>query len=281
MLSEDLINKIESNQITSRRQLYKITGRSKKLRNWLDQNNILNPVKWTKELLIDRLKTIYNQTNKIPLASDNFGLARAVQNHFGSWNLGLYAAIETLNQKRYDHLTDTDLLNIISDYVRKYRKIPLREEFNGEFYPDFSTYFSRFNTNKWSEIIGKVDLNSIKYFSTKEKYGVRIFFDGKVYLSNKEYLIGKWLTQNSILFDKEIPYGNSNHVFDFYIPSLDLYIEYYGIASKEYKENIIKKQNSYGNRKVLEIFKHDNLIDKLSKEVQRLQLLIANNGDKV
>lgn len=270
MLSSIILDKISTGQINSRRQLYKaVGGRSKVLRLWLDQNDILVPIIWSKEKIIERLKATYNQTGNIPLASD-CSFTKAVQNHFGSWNEGLYQALGVYNQKRYSHLSDIDLLNIIKDYIVKYQTIPSRDEFDGKKYPDYSTYYSRFNCKKWSEIIGIVDLSNIKLFHKKEKYGIRTFYEGNIYLSHKELLIGMWLTKNNILFDKEIPYGNSNFVFDFFIPSIDLYIEYYGIATDEYKDNINKKREKYEGRKVLEIFKHDNVIKKLSKEVQRL-----------
>lgn len=281
MLSKDILDQIYNGSITSRRQVYGILGRSKRLRAWMDENNILVPKKWTDQMVLDTIKARYSDTGRIPRAADDWNLTERAQDHFGSWNEALYQAIGILNQHRYDHLSNLDLLNVIRTYASKYQTLPLRIEFNGKEYPDYETYLRRFQVKTWAEVIGFVNLDGIKIFPRKDGRGKRFLYDGIYYLSHQEYLIGKWLSDNGIVFLKEVPYGNTNHIFDFYLPKFDLYIEYYGLATDEYRMVIEEKKTHYNGRQVLEIFKHDNTVKKLALEVQRLQSLGADCGVKV
>lgn len=271
MLNEELLRKIENKEITSRRKLYKFVYRNKQLINYLNENNILIPKKYDKNKVILELKELYKKLGRLPKSTDCFRITCAAQNQFGSWNEALYKTFNLCNKKRYSHLSNEDLKDIIIGFIKKYNKLPLREEFDGKIYPYFETYFNRFKINKWSDIYKYIDISDLKYFSSG-KMGKIIVEDGVVYFSNKEYQIGRYLKNQNIKFLKEVPYGNSNYVFDFFLPDYNCYIEYYGICTKEYKQNIENKRKFYNSRKVIELFKYDNLIKKLSNEVQRLQL---------
>lgn len=268
MLNKEILYKIENNEITSRRQLYKITGRSKKLLQWLNDNNILIPNVWTKEKFIYELK----KTGKIK-ANENWNLYRLAKKYYGTWNKALEEVFGEVNQHRYTELTNEDLISKIRNFIIKYKRLPLREEFNGTTYdlPYYETIIKRLNVQKWSEVFKFIDLSNISYFyDNKHGTGKIIIDDDIVYFSSQEYLIGKYLKENNIKFEKEVPYKNCNYIFDFYLPNKDVYIEYYGLATKEYKQRIKEKQKKYSGRKVIEIFKHDNTIKKLALEVQRL-----------
>lgn len=270
MLDDEVLDKIASGEITSRRQVYKIVGRTKKLRLWMDHNNILIPTKNTKQTVIMRMRDLYTELGRIPVASDNWALTSVAQNHFGTWNHAVFEAFGKYNQRRYIDFTDTEMLDFIRLYIKRNEHLPTRDEFNGSEYPYWETYYSRFNVSRWSDILMMVEESPFP----KHGWGRKQIFNGMCYLSNEELQIGKWLTVNEIHFLKEVPYGrHSNYVFDFYLPEYNVYIEYYGIFTADYKQRIEKKRAEYRNRHVIEIFKHDNTIKKLATEVQRLQSL--------
>ena len=275
MLPNEVLLDIEKGKINSRRQIYKICGRSKKLLQWLNNNKILIPNRYTKEKLVRELIELKNKLGKLPLANyNNYQYKDIALRFFGTWNNALLEIFGENNQNRYSEFSDEELLNKIRNFVIKNQRIPLRQEFDGtnRERPYFETYFNRFNKNCWSDILSMIDLNGITYFhNNKFGSGRMILHEGVIYLSHGEFLIGKYLKEKQISFEKEVPYNNSNFIFDFYIPEFNLYVEYYGRSDLEdYKKTIEKKREKYANRKVLEIFKHDNIINKLSKEVQRL-----------
>lgn len=272
MLSKNILDKIESGEIKSRRQLYRKVGRSKKLLNWLNNNNILIPNKWDKGRVKSELLKLERNLGRIPRANDDPNLTARAQKYYGKWNFALNEVFGNVNQRRYDHISDNELLDTIMKYIKKYQKLPLREEFDGssDKRPYWEVYCNRFNVSKWSDIFGLLDLSNIKIFPNNHGYGQVNIIEGIVFLSRQECLIGKYLIKNKINFEKEVPYGNSNHIFDFYLPDFDTYIEYYGISTEDYINRINEKRKFYSGRKVIEIFKHDNTISKLDSEVQRL-----------
>lgn len=273
MLSEEVLCKISNGEISSRRQLYKLKGRSKSLRKWLDSKELLMPYKWSKERVKNHLLDFYDKNGRLPLASDNWNVTARAQRYYGGWNNALSEVFGELNQNRYSELTDRELLDTVHSFVKKYGRIPLRSEFDGESVetPYWESFKRIEGISKWSDVFRYIDLADIKYYHDK-KHGTGrvVVYNDVVYLSNQEYLIGRYLTDNGINFEKEVPYDNSNHVFDFYLVDYDVYIEYYGLATKEYETRIAEKRSYYNDRRVIEIFKHDNTIKKLALEVQRL-----------
>ena len=270
-----ILEKVKNGEINSRRQIYRITGRSKKLLNYLNENKILIPKKWYIETFIFEMKKFKEINNRIPVANEHWNFVRLAKRFYGTWNNALNKIFGIVNQYRYDELTDEMLKKTIINFIKKFQRIPLREEFDGSSYekPFWSAFINRIEIKKWSEIIKFcVEGNkTIFHFSEKRNgFGRIILYNGKVYLSNKEYLIGKYLTENNIEFDKEVEYENAPYIFDFKLIKYNVFIEYYGIATDEYKARIEKKRKFYNGRKVIEIFKHENTIKKLDEEVQRL-----------
>ncbi len=268
MLSKEILDEIESGKISSRRQLYKKIGRSKKLLQWLNDQNILLPMIWNKEIFEKKLLHISDTR-----ASENWNLTRLAKKYYGSWNSALANVRGNINRHTYSHLSDVDLIEKIYAFIKTFHRLPMREEFNGKHddYPYWEAYVSRFNLKRWSDIFRLLDLSTITYYyDTKHGYGNIILFDSKVFLSRQEYLIAKYLVDQKIEYEKEVPYGNSHHIFDFYLPKFDVYIEYYGIGTSDYKKRIEDKRTFYNGRYVIEIFKHDNTVGKLALEVQRL-----------
>ena len=270
MLNSEILEKIESGEITSRRQVYSIVGRSKRLRVWMDEQNLLMPKRWDRQSVITRLRDFYEANGRMPVAMDDWSLAKRAQEHFGSWNEAVFQAFGTYNQRRYDHYSDDELLGFIRDYVKTYSRLPLREEFDGSRYPYFEVYTSRFGKTRWAEVLVLAGVQDIKHHA-KHGYGSIQEHNGRIYLSRQEMLIGRYLEGQGLDFEQEVAYGEgSNYRFDFYIPSLDIYIEYYGLATDEYRTRVEAKRAAYNGRRVVEVFKHDNTVGKVASEVQRL-----------
>lgn len=271
MLSSELLEKIASGEIGSRRQLYKVTGRSISLRKWLDEKGLLMPNWATKESVTGRMLELQSELGRLPRAQDDWGNARAAQRVFGSWNNAMDMIFSEVTQKRYANLEDEELLGLVRKFAVKYQRLPLREEFDGKEWPYFEAYFTRFKVTRWADVVAICDLSGLRLYDQKHGYGKLHLYGGKVYLSHHEMLIGRYLTEAGIEFIQEVPYGGETaHRFDFFIPSRNIYIEYYGIQTDDYRARITEKRKLYGDREVLEIFKHDNTIDKLSRKVQRL-----------
>lgn len=271
MLSQEIVEKINNGTITTRTQLWKFTKRCKRTREWLDANSLLLPTKrQTKEDVRGELRAFYRKNGKMPRYTDVGNTAANAQHHFGTWNDALYDVFGDYNQRRYRQYSDEDLLNILRKYVATYRRIPLRQEFDGKNYPYFETYQERFGCSAWAEVLKIAEIEDIPHYA-QHGWGKLYHYEGETFLSHQEYLIGKYLIDNSVMFEKEVPYGGgSNFVFDFYLPAYDVYIEYFGISTPTYKENIKAKQEEYRGRTVIEIYKHDNTLKKLHSEVQRL-----------
>jgi hypothetical protein len=236
--------------------------------------------KWNKDVVISELKKLQKELGRLPKSSDCEALTCAAKKQFLTWNNALHVTFGVLNNYRYSNISDEKLLEYLYDFIKKYQRLPLREEFKGNGdYPYFECYFIRFNKNKWSDVLNLLDLSNITYYnSTKHGTGKIFYYNNICYLSHQEYLIGKYLTENNIKFEKEVSYSNCKFIFDFYLNEFNTYIEYYGRSNfKDYLDTIDKKRLFYNNRNVIEIFKHDNTINKLSKEVQRLQSSQVNN----
>ena len=272
MLSEQILDKINKGEIKSRRQLYRNVGRSKKLISWLNDNKILIPSKWDKGRVKSELLILEKELGRIPLPKDNDALALRAQKYYGKWDGAIKETFGIISDNRYDYLSDDKLIKIIVDYIKKYQKLPLREDFDGssDERPCWKVYCNRFNIKRWSDIFGMLDLSGIKIFKNNHGFGKVTVLNGITFLSGQELLIGKYLFNNNFKFEKEVPYQNSNYIFDFFLTDLDVYIEYYGISTNDYIEMINEKRKFYNGRRVIEIFKHDNTIAKLDSEVQRL-----------
>lgn len=263
MLSKEILQKIESKEIKSRQQLYShIGGRSKKKLQWLNDNEILLPRDVSKNAIINELKQLKEKLNRLPISSDDWGLTRLCQTHFGGWNIALKECFGEVNQKRYV-ITIDNIVNEVEKFISQYGRIPLRYDFDGKQLPYFEAVVTGLKLKNWSELYLLKEFDHIMDNHRKHGFGQISIFEGKLYLSSKELEIGKFLYCRGINFEKEVPYQDSNNIFDFFIPSLNVYIEYYGIKTEEYENRIKEKRKHYGDLNVFEIFKYDNIEEKL------------------
>jgi len=222
---------------------------------------------WNKELILLRIRDLQIQLNRKPKSSDNWGITSAAQKYFGSWNKALQIATGSVNKKRY---LDEYLKTSVTAFISVHHRLPLREEFDGQEYPYWEAVANYWGETKWSNIYKHINLsNLIIKFNKKHGTGFISVFDNNLYLSHQELLIGKYLTKNHIVFKKEVPYENSLHIFDFYLSELNVYIEYYGLATEDYQNKISEKRKFYNDRIVWEIFKHDNTVKKLHEYISQ------------
>lgn len=86
--------------------------------------------------------------------------------------------------------------------------------------------------SKWCEI------NNVTKIENGSIYGNSYYYNGKFYKSDGEFIIGKFLEDNNILFSNNTIYPGTNKYCDFYIQSIDLYVEYMGMEEQSYKDKI-------------------------------------------
>lgn len=80
--------------------------------------------------------------------------------------------------------------------------------------------------SKWCEA------NNIKF--KKSTHGNLYWFNGYFCKSNNEFKITKLLLELGLEFEVNCNYPNSKRAYDFYIPSLNLYIEWLGMRTADY-----------------------------------------------
>jgi hypothetical protein len=93
--------------------------------------------------------------------------------------------------------------------------------------------------------------------------------DGTVVQSGGERQIAEWLTEHGLAYRYDAKYriiGEFQIRPDFYLPELDVYIEYWGLDTPQYKMNMYKKQTLYqqeGKRLISVYPKDQAVLDKL------------------
>lgn len=100
--------------------------------------------------------------------------------------------------------------------------------------------------------------------------------DGTLVQSKGERLIAEWLSAHSIAYRYDAKYriiGEFQIRPDFYLPELDVYIEYWGMNTPQYKMSMYKKQTLYqqeGKRLVSIYPENLSELDKILKSKLRL-----------
>jgi hypothetical protein len=91
---------------------------------------------------------------------------------------------------------------------------------------------------------------------------------GRLVSSYSEKFIADWLFENNLnyTYDKCLP--NSKLKFDFYLPSLNLYIEYFGLIGKDFYDKKTERKIEFyknNNLNLMSIFPKDNITEKLNE----------------
>ncbi len=146
------------------------------------------------------------------------------------------------------------IIEKIKEFYKINQRIPSLIEFDElDEYPSSSTIYRYFSS--WDNAI--IESGYIPEVNNNNKYGIpTIALDNIKYRSKAEaYFVNNFL-YNQYRYIYELKYTNSNKLYDFYLPDLDLYIEITGGLKPEViKEKIeINKQE---NKKLLVIHIED------------------------
>lgn len=180
---------------------------------------------YSKESIIKAIQQFYNINNRVPKYIDftkdtAYPSADTVKQHFGSWKNGIEAAGYTT----YDNTiySKESIISSIQQFYVENGRIPQRRDFNNtQEYPGKTTVTKYFGS--WNNAIRAAGYQPV----ISDLYGVATYgLDGHKYRSRAEaYFADKFLYN---LYEYEIeprypePYS---YIYDWYIPSLNLYIE--------------------------------------------------------
>lgn len=164
------------------------------------------------------------------------------------------------NEDKYDKLVKmSSFLNSTKEIILKYINSQniecfvsnVIEDIDIKRYSDIHPYISssiihkKFNTTK--EEIKDIFYKKTNCSFTKQTYGTPIYHNGIRFKSTKEYEIALFLENKGISYIYEKNYPNSNSKFDFYIPILNVYIEYYGMLDGKNLDKLNHIQVNYFN----------------------------------
>ena len=98
--------------------------------------------------------------------------------------------------------------------------------------------------------------------------------DGHYVRSKAEQIIDNWLYYHNFVhaYEKQLTINNKNYIPDFYIPKLNLYLEYWGLNDYEYNQKRKEKEKIYTNSKIkfigIEENNLKNIDDFLEKQLK-------------
>jgi hypothetical protein len=270
-ISPELMARLASGEFPSRRAFYRAAGgRTSHTVDWLDQHGWLMPATRTREDVRRALRRRANQLGRLPDPAEvDAGLVAAAGRKFGSWTEALFQATGDPGLERYRHLANDDLLGLIRDFAVRYQRLPAAAVFDGIAYPPVALYITRFGVRTWDEVLGLVDLTGVRTFDQGGWGTVRID-RGHVYLSRRAYLIGRYLTDQGIVFQQSVPGDSADFVFDFFLPDRDCYVVLHDAGTPEPRALAAASRARAASHRVVDIFPHDNTVGKLATEVQRL-----------
>lgn len=181
-----------------------------------------------------------------------------------------------------DELYNSNAHNRFSEYNKIYSKI--RAQGNTGASATISLYYA-IRYKQLSDEVSDVSLKQqtiLNQCNVKDDYDVRKNYptpwrcdDGHNVRSKNEQLVDNWLYNHNIchayekkIFDRE---GDIDYISDFYIPSLKLYIEIWGLDTPEYQKKAERKIAVYQKNgdKLLSLFEKDIRVldDVLSKYI--------------
>jgi len=160
--------------------------------------------------------------------------------------------VEKINQTTFTDKTKEIILNYLTGNTLDEFTNKIIKSIDIKRYSDIQPFFNSKLIQNHFGVTSKEIKNSfyekIFYNLKKQTYGVPVYHNGIRFKSIKEYQIAIFLDSNGIIYIYEKNYPNSNFKFDFYIPKLDLYIEYYGMLDGKNIEKLNSIQMDYKNK---------------------------------
>ena len=137
-------------------------------------------------------------------------------------------------------------------------------------------YNNGYSASKIAKLYNTTQSTILHYLSRwnvdirKSFYGLKNMIlcnDGHKVRSYPEQIIDNFLNECGVLHEVNgVIYSNKKYRFDFFIPQLGLYIEYWGLENtKDYTKRKNRKLDMYKklNLKLLKIYPEDNFVNKL------------------
>jgi hypothetical protein len=184
--------------------------------------------KWNKDIIINHIQDFYNINKRSPVDKDFYKHSiypnpTTVKKYFGTWNNALEAASVpiTKHNRRNNFWTNDLIIKAIKDYHIQYNRIPECRDFKAPLYPNRMSVFRLFGS--WNAAIKAAGFQP----NSQNSLGVNTkALDGYTYRSKAEaYFVDNFL-HNKYEYIIEPKYPEKyNKYYDWYIPSLDLYIE--------------------------------------------------------
>lgn len=184
--------------------------------------------KWTKDIIIEHIQEFHTINGRSPVDKDfykhtTYPNPTTVKKYFGTWNKALEAAgvPVTKYNKRNNFWTKELVIKAINDYYMKFNKIPEYRDFIPPTYPSRMVAVRIFGS--WNKAIEAAGYTP----NIQNSLGVNTrALDGYIYRSKAEaYFVDTFLF-NKYEYIVEPPYPEKyNKYYDWYIPSLNLYIE--------------------------------------------------------
>lgn len=183
---------------------------------------------YTKESIINSIQEYYKNTSKIPTSRDfqklsGYPGATTVQRYFGNWNKAIEEAGLISNTPTYaTSYTKEYIINSIQEYYKNNKVVPSYRDFqNNKDYPNSSTIKNYFGS--WNNAIQAAGFQT----NVADSYGIPTYgLDGHLYRSRAEAKFCDKFLYLKYNYEIETKYPDPYYKFyDWFIPSIDLYIE--------------------------------------------------------
>jgi len=207
------------------------------------------------------------------LSSNNY---EEIQDKKNSYNYETKNSVELINRSSFLVETKKNIINnlnseTINDFVDN-----ILNEIDFKSFSDIHPYInSKIIQNHYNvdySIIKKIFDEKTSANLIRNIYGTPIYHNNIRFKSIKEYKIALWLESKGINYMYEKQYPNSKFKSDFYLPSKNIYIEYYGMLDKKNEEKLDKIQLNY---------KHKMSEKNLYCELNKIKLIQDTNFDNL
>lgn len=132
-------------------------------------------------------------------------------------------------------IINTNDIDSFCDYIYENKNIYSVRELSSIFNSTtLQEYFNMTNQDLKLKLISKYGIIPTKFGNIRE-------YNGHICRSNGEFYIAKKLNESNIEYVYEKRYPNSNYICDFYIPHINLYVEYMGFIKSSYMNKHNKK----------------------------------------